>query len=72
MSPLVLGLVWIGDMMVFLGMRLNLFNTVVFPSVAGIGVNVGVHTHGPHGPAGLSSSPDLKGDSMEANAGSAS
>ncbi|MGI9627391.1 MAG: efflux RND transporter permease subunit [Longimicrobiales bacterium] len=45
MSPLVLGLVWMGGTMVFLGMKLNLFNMVVFPSVVGIGVDAGVHLH---------------------------
>ncbi len=43
MSPLVLGLMWMGGLMFVLGMKLNLFNIVVLPSVVGIGVDTGVH-----------------------------
>lgn len=45
MSPLLLGLTWMGGMMFVLGMKLNLFNMVVLPSVVGIGVDTGVHLH---------------------------
>ena len=45
MSPLVLGLTWMGGVMFLLGMKLNLFNMVVLPSVVGIGVDTGVHLH---------------------------
>jgi len=43
MSPLVLGVVWMGGAMFLLGMKLNLFNIVVLPSIVGIGVDTGVH-----------------------------
>ena len=45
MSPLVLGLTWMGGLMFLLGIKLNLFNMVVLPSVVGIGVDTGVHLH---------------------------
>ena len=45
MSPLILGLTWMGGLMFVLGMKLNLFNMVVLPSVVGIGVDAGVHIH---------------------------
>lgn len=45
MSPLVLGLTWMGGVMFLVGMKLNLFNMVVLPSVVGIGVDTGVHLH---------------------------
>ena len=44
-SPLVLGLTWMGGLMFLLGIKLNLFNMVVLPSVVGIGVDTGVHLH---------------------------
>jgi uncharacterized protein len=43
MSPLVLGILWMGGLMFLLGMKLNLFNMVVLPSIVGIGVDAGVH-----------------------------
>jgi len=43
MSPLVLGILWMGGLMFVLGMKLNLFNIVVLPSIVGIGVDTGVH-----------------------------
>jgi len=43
MSPLLVGVLWMGGAMHFLGMKLNLFNIVVLPSVIGIGVDSGVH-----------------------------
>lgn len=42
-TPLVIGIVWMGGMMQAFGMKLNLFNIVVVPSVIGIGVDAGVH-----------------------------
>lgn len=45
MSPLILGLTWMGGLMFILGMKFNLFNMVVLPSVVGIGVDAGVHIH---------------------------
>ncbi len=43
--PLVFGMVWTGGLMVALGMELDFFNMVVFPSLVGIGVDEGVHIH---------------------------
>jgi len=43
LSPLVIGVLWMGLMMYLLGMKFNLFNIVVIPSVIGIGVDNGVH-----------------------------
>jgi hypothetical protein len=43
--PLMLGLVWLGGIMHLVGMKLNFFNVVVFPSVVGIGVDDGVHIY---------------------------
>ncbi|MDT8340325.1 MAG: MMPL family transporter [Longimicrobiales bacterium] len=43
LSPLILGMLWVGGAMVALGMQLNLFNMVVLPSIIGIGVDTGVH-----------------------------
>ncbi len=45
MSPLILGITWMGGLMYLFGMKLNLFNMVVLPSVVGIGVDTGVHIH---------------------------
>jgi len=44
-SPLVLGIVLMGGAMRLLGMQLNFFNIVVFPSIVGIGVDNGVHIY---------------------------
>jgi len=43
MSPLVVGVLWMGGVMSVMGMKLNLFNMVVLPSVIGVGVDAGVH-----------------------------
>ena len=43
--PLTLGLVWLGGIMDIVGMKLNFFNVVVFPSIVGIGVDDGVHIY---------------------------
>ena len=43
MTPLVLGITWMGGLMFLVGMKLNLFNIVVLPSIIGIGVDTGVH-----------------------------
>jgi uncharacterized protein len=43
MSPLLLGIIWMGGLMFVVGMKLNLFNMVVLPSIVGIGVDTGVH-----------------------------
>ncbi len=43
LTPLVVGLVWMGGAMVLFGMQLNFFNVVVFPSLVGIGVDHGIH-----------------------------
>ncbi len=43
LSPLIMGLLWMGGTMFLLGMKLNFFNIVVIPSVIGIGVDNGVH-----------------------------
>lgn len=45
MSPLILGITWMGGLMYLFGIKLNLFNMVVLPSVVGIGVDTGVHIH---------------------------
>ncbi|MFQ5636456.1 MAG: RND family transporter [bacterium] len=45
LAPLVLGVLWMGVVMYLLGMKLNLFNIVVLPSVIGIGVDNGVHIY---------------------------
>ncbi len=44
-SPLVIGVVWMGGAMYLLGMKLNMFNIVVVPSIIGIGVDAGVHIY---------------------------
>lgn len=44
-SPLLVGVVWMGGLMTLLGMKLNLFNMVVLPSVVGVGVDAGVHLY---------------------------
>ncbi|RMF65197.1 MAG: hypothetical protein D6743_08275 [Calditrichaeota bacterium] len=43
LSPLIIGLLWMGGAMYLSGMKLNFFNIVVIPSVIGIGVDNGVH-----------------------------
>ena len=56
LSPLVIGVLWMGLMMSLLGMKFNLFNIVVIPSVIGIGVDNGVHIYHrslEEGPGGL-------------------
>lgn len=45
LSPLLVGVVWMGGLMELSAMRLNLFNMVVIPSVIGIGVDSGVHIY---------------------------
>lgn len=45
MSPLLYGIVWMGGIMYFMGMELNFFNVVVFPSLVGIGIDDGVHIY---------------------------
>jgi predicted RND superfamily exporter protein len=45
LTPLAIGVVWMGGMMYLLGLKLNFFNIVVFPSVIGIGVDNGVHIY---------------------------
>ena len=43
LTPLALGVLWMIGLMKLFGMKLNLFNIVVLPSVIGIGVDNGVH-----------------------------
>lgn len=45
LSPLVIGVVWMGGVMYLIGMELNFFNIVVLPSILGVGVDNGVHIH---------------------------
>ncbi|MFQ5864336.1 MAG: RND family transporter [bacterium] len=45
LTPLAIGVIWMGGVMYLSGMKLNLFNIVVFPSVIGIGVDNGVHIY---------------------------
>jgi predicted RND superfamily exporter protein len=45
LCPLVVGVIWMGGAMYVAGMKFNLFNIVVFPSVIGIGVDHGVHLY---------------------------
>lgn len=45
MSPLLVGVVWMGGLMYVFGMQLNFFNVVVFPSIIGIGDDSGVHIY---------------------------
>ena len=45
LSPLVVGILWMGLVMYATGMKFNLFNIVVIPSVIGIGVDNGVHIY---------------------------
>lgn len=57
MSPLLVGLAGMGGLMWVFGMRLNLFNIVVLPSVVGIGVDSGVHIYHRYLQAGPGSLP---------------
>ena len=43
MVPLLIGFVWAGGVMFLIGMKMNFYNVVVFPSIVGIGVDNGVH-----------------------------
>ncbi len=45
LTPLAVGLIWMGGIMFLAGMKLNFFNIVVLPSVIGIGVDNGVHIY---------------------------
>jgi hypothetical protein len=45
MTPVVVGVLWMGGMMKLFGMQLNFFNVVVFPSIIGIGDDAGVHIY---------------------------
>lgn len=45
LSPLIIGVVWMGGTMYLVGMKLNFFNIVVLPSIIGIGVDNGVHIY---------------------------
>lgn len=54
--PLAIGIIWMGGFMLLVGLKLNFFNVVVFPSVIGIGVDNGVHIYHRHkeeGPGSL-------------------
>ncbi|MDJ0955873.1 MAG: MMPL family transporter [Arenicellales bacterium] len=43
MVPVVVGMVWMLGLMVVLGIKLNIFNMVVLPTVLGIGIDNGIH-----------------------------
>lgn len=43
MIPLLISFVWAGGLMFLVGMKMNFYNVVVFPSIVGIGVDNGVH-----------------------------
>ncbi len=43
MIPLLISFVWAGGLMFLIGMKMNFYNVVVFPSIVGIGVDNGVH-----------------------------
>ena len=45
LSPLIVGVIWMGGIMYLMGMKLNIFNIVVIPTVIGIGVDNGVHIY---------------------------
>jgi predicted RND superfamily exporter protein len=45
LTPLAIGVLWMGLVMYLTGMKLNFFNIVVLPSVIGIGVDNGVHIY---------------------------
>lgn len=42
-TPVVLGMIWMLGLMAVLGIKLNIFNMVVLPTVLGIGVDNGIH-----------------------------
>ncbi len=42
-TPVVLGMIWMLGLMAALGIKLNIFNMVVLPTVLGIGVDNGIH-----------------------------
>jgi predicted RND superfamily exporter protein len=43
MLPLGVAFIWAGGIMALIGMKVNFYNMVVFPSIVGIGVDNGVH-----------------------------
>jgi predicted RND superfamily exporter protein len=43
--PLLVGILWMCGGMALLGLRLNLFNMVVFPSIIGLSLDSGVHLY---------------------------
>ena len=45
LMPLAIGILWMGVVMFLFGMKFNLFNIVVLPTVIGIGVDNGVHIY---------------------------
>jgi predicted RND superfamily exporter protein len=45
LTPLGIGILWLGGLMYVFGWQLNFFNVVVFPSLVGIGVDDGVHIY---------------------------
>lgn len=45
LTPLAIGVLWMGVIMYLTGMKFNFFNIVVLPSVIGIGVDNGVHIY---------------------------
>ena len=45
LTPLAIGMLWMGVVMYLTGMKFNFFNIVVLPSVIGIGVDNGVHIY---------------------------
>ncbi len=45
MLPLLIGFTWIGGIMFLDGMRFNIYNIVVLPSIVGISVDSGVHIY---------------------------
>ncbi len=57
MCPLAVGVIWMGGVMYLVGLKLNFFNVVVFPSVIGIGVDNGVHIYHRYREEGPSSLP---------------
>lgn len=44
-TPLLMGLLWLGGLMFVFDLQLNFFNVVVFPSLVGIGVDDGIHIY---------------------------
>ncbi|MFQ5690044.1 MAG: RND family transporter [Gemmatimonadota bacterium] len=45
LTPLAVGVLWMGGLMYVFGMKVNFFNIVVLPSIIGIGVDSGVHLY---------------------------